>query len=149
MQNIQASRKDKDAKESKQEEQYDEGDEDPLEGDDQKKVCKNVETNQVVTKKRKVHTEASTRRKKKQKIDKTKGIILVVLNDVDLGQIGDTIQEETMESCNTLEDLYATLLTSVEEFIAELKILAQMVRQPVHAEENLQDERLIEPTLAV
>lgn len=70
------------------------------------------------------------------------------LTDGDLDQIGERIQEAMTESWNKLEYLYATLLTGVKERIAELKILAWKVRQPVQAEENLGEERPIEPTLA-
>lgn len=47
-----------------------------------------------------------------------------------------------------LEDSYDALLTGVEERIAELKILAEIVKQRVQLVENIGEERPIEPTLA-
>jgi len=73
----------------------------------------------------------------------------VVLADGDLDQITDRIQEATTKSWNKLEDRYDTLLTGVKEHIAELKILAQTVRQLVQEEEKLGEERSVEPTLVV
>lgn len=105
-----------------------------------------TETNLAAAEKRKVEGEATSMKKKKQKADKAKDIM--VLTEGDLGQIGDSIQEETTESWNKVEDCYDALMTSVIKRIAKLKILAQTVRQPTQIEERVRVERQIEPMFA-
>jgi len=46
----------------------------------------------------------------------------MVLTKGDLDQIGDKVQEITMESWNRVEDCYGELITGVEEITVELKI---------------------------
>lgn len=75
--------------------------------------------------------------KKKQKADKMKYITPMVLTNGGLEQIGDRIQEVTAESWNKWEDIYSALLTSVQEHIAELKIFAQTIRQPMQVVERI------------
>lgn len=142
-----ASGKDKDEKESEQEEQQ--GPEDPLGGDEQNIESKKTEPDPTVTEKRKAHAKAATRSKRKDKVDKTKDKTPLILTNGDLDHIGDKIQEAMTKSWNNLEDHYTSLLTSVIECIEKLKTLAQTVRQPVQVEEKLGEERQVEPTLAV
>lgn len=143
-QHKEASEKGKDELESAQGEKYDKGHQDPPEVDENNKGTENIKTDQVVTDKRKAHDEASTRTKKKQKAEKTKDIVLVVLTDEEFDQIGDIIKEEMKKYQNKLQDRYDILLTGVKEHILDLNILAKIVRQPIEVE-----EKRIDPTLAV
>ena len=65
MQHGESSGKDKDERESEQEEQYNEGHQDPPKGDEKNKESEMTETDQVVVEKRKAHAEAAIRRRRK------------------------------------------------------------------------------------
>jgi len=81
----------KDEKESKEEENYNEGHQDPPEGHEHNKESEKTEIEQDVTEKRKAQGKVVTNIKKKKKADKMKDITPMVLIDGNLEKIWDRI----------------------------------------------------------
>jgi len=79
--------------------------------------------------KKKMQSKTSMRRRKKQKENKFKGTMPLVLTEGDLDETEEKLQQVTVDSWNKTEDLYDTLLIGVEQSIAKLKILVQTSRQ--------------------
>lgn len=94
--------KEKDEHESEEEDKHDEGQQDPPEGDELTKETEKEEIEKKIVEKRKAEGEATSKKKKKQKVNKTKDI--VVLNQGYSDQFRDKIQEATIESQNKVKD---------------------------------------------
>jgi len=96
-----------------------------------------------------MQSKTSPRSRKKQKVDKSKGTLPMVLTDGELNEIGDKVKEATMESWRKIEDHYSALLRSVEKSIIELKILEQTSRKLVNIGQTIHPERLMEMTFGM
>lgn len=66
--------------------------------------------------------------RKKQKADKSRGSIPLVLTDGDIHEISEKVQEVTTKNWDRIDDFYKEILTLVQQGIAELKALPQTTR---------------------
>lgn len=107
--------KGKDAEETELEKEQ--GTEDPLNNEE-------VEEESLFIIKKRILTKLTMSTRQKHKANKSKGAITLSLTDGDINEIGDKVQEVTLETWDKIYNNYIMLLAYVQQGIAELRALS-------------------------